>query len=168
MNFFHKKKFKVRIVDLQTYPKNEYPKNVELILGDIRDKKVVKKAVDGVDFVIHAAAALPLWKAKDIYTTNIDGTKNILEASKRAKVRQVVYISSTAVTVFKASNPRRILCMELDHTESKIAEKLCESTEIKVSVTILRPKTLLTHRLGVFEILFDWIKMERKYCIRLG
>ncbi len=168
MNFFHKKKFKVRIVDLQTYPKNEYPKNVELILGDIRDKKVVKKAVDGVDFVIHAAAALPLWKAKDIYTTNIDGTKNILEASKRAKVRQVVYISSTAVYGIPKKHP----IFETDpvhgvgpYGESKIAaEKLCEKYRSqKLSVTVLRPKTFVgTHRLGVFEILFDWIKDGKK------
>ena len=168
VNFFHKKKFKVRIVDLQTYPKNEYPKNVELILGDIRDKKVVKKAVDGVDFVIHAAAALPLWKAKDIYTTNIDGTKNILEASKRAKVRQVVYISSTAVYGIPKKHP----IFETDpvhgvgpYGESKIAaEKLCEKYRSqKLSVTVLRPKTFVgTHRLGVFEILFDWIKDGKK------
>jgi len=166
--FFFKKGFAVRILDLQTYPKNEYPKDVEFIQGDIRDKKTAKKAVDGVDLVIHAAAALPLWKAKDIYTTNIDGTKNVLEASKRAKVAQVIYISSTAVYGIPKKHP----IFETDpvhgvgpYGESKIvAEKLCEKYRSpKLSVTVIRPKTFVgTHRLGVFEILFDWIKDGKK------
>ena len=168
VRFFHKKKFSVRIVDLQTFPKNEYPKTVEFIQGDIRDKKTVKKAMDGVDLVIHAAAALPLWKAKDIYTTNIDGTNNVLQASQRAKVRQVIYISSTAVYGIPKKHP----IYETDpvhgvgpYGESKIAaESLCKRYRASgLFVTVIRPKTFVgTHRLGVFEILFDWIKDGKK------
>lgn len=166
--FFYKKKFEIRIVDLQTFPEQEYPDNIEFIQGDIRNKKTVEKAVRGVDIVVHAAAALPLWKAEDIYSTNIDGTENILKASQKAKVRQVIYISSTAVYGIPKKHP----IYETDpvhgvgpYGESKIAaEKICLKYRSEgLFVTILRPKTFVgTHRLGVFEILFDWIKDGKK------
>lgn len=166
--FFHKKKFDIRIVDLQTFPEQEYPDNIEFIQGDIRNKKTVEKAVRGVDIVVHAAAALPLWKAEDIYSTNIDGTENIMKASQKAKVRQVIYISSTAVYGIPKKHP----IYETDpvhgvgpYGESKIAaEKICLKYRSEgLLVTILRPKTFVgTHRLGVFEILFDWIKDGKK------
>ena len=69
--YFHKKKYQISIIDIQEYPEDEYPKNINFIHGDIRDNKAVAKAMRGVDLVIHAAAALPLWKAEDIYTTNM-------------------------------------------------------------------------------------------------
>jgi nucleoside-diphosphate-sugar epimerase len=166
--YFHKKKYQISIIDIQEYPEDEYPKNINFIHGDIRDNKAVAKAMRGVDLVIHAAAALPLWKAEDIYTTNIDGTENILSASKRAEVRQIIYISSTAVYGIPKKHP----IFETDpvhgvgpYGESKIAaEAICKKyRDGGMNVTVLRPKTFVgTHRLGVFEILFDWIKDGKK------
>ncbi|MCP6468012.1 SDR family oxidoreductase, partial [Klebsiella pneumoniae] len=46
---------------------------------------------------VHAAAALPLYKPEDIYTTDVEGTRNVLEAALERGVRRVVHISSTAV-----------------------------------------------------------------------
>jgi len=166
--YFAKKKYEIVVLDLQSFDKKEYPTGVTLIQGDVRDLKTVRLAMRGVDLVIHAAAALPLWSAEDIYTTNIDGTKNILEISKNLKIKHVIYISSTAVYGI----PKRHPIYETDpvhgvgpYGESKIAaEKLCEEYRKKsVVVTVIRPKTFVgTHRLGVFEILFDWIKDGKK------
>src|ERR1051326_3338061 len=50
-------------------------------LKDIRDREAVDCAMEGIDVVIHCAAALPLYKAEDIYTTDIDGTRNILDSA---------------------------------------------------------------------------------------
>ena len=49
----------------------DYPEKneVETIKGDIRDKALVDRAMVGVDFVVHTAAALPLYSPEDIYTT---------------------------------------------------------------------------------------------------
>lgn len=166
--YFHKKHIPLSIIDIQTYPAQEYPTGISFVHGDIRDTKAVAQAMRNVDLVIHAAAALPLWKAHDIYTTNIDGTNNILSAAKKARVRQVVYISSTAVYGIPKKHP----ITETDpvhgvgpYGESKIAaEELCMQYRNEgMNITVLRPKTFVgTHRLGVFEILFDWIKDGKK------
>ncbi len=150
------------------FDEKEYPKDIKKIKADIRDKKAVAKAMQGVDIAIHAAAALPLWKKEDIFQVNVLGTKNLLEAAIKNKIEHFVYISSTAVYGVPKKHP----VVESDpligvgpYGESKIqAEKLCEEFRKKgMIITILRPKTFLgTHRLGVFEILFDWIKDGKK------
>src|SRR3990167_7862468 len=96
-SYLDKKNHKLTLVDLQEFDKSEYKGNVRLVICDVRDKRKLAGIIKGQDVIIHAAAALPLWKKEDIYTTNIDGTKNVLELAKKHKVKRVVYISSTAV-----------------------------------------------------------------------
>lgn len=74
---------------------------IEMVDGDIRDFWTVAEAVDGVDYVLHQAA-LPsvIRSVRNPLTSNavnIDGTINILEASRQAGVRRVVYASSSSV-----------------------------------------------------------------------
>ncbi len=167
-NFFAKKGWQIVLLDLAVYDKNEYPKNCLFLKGDIRDKQAVAKAIKGVDVVIHAAAALPLWSKKDIFAVNVEGTRNLLKASWEQNIKRFIYISSTAVYGIPKKHP----VYEDDplqgvgpYGKSKIAaEKLCEEYRGKeMIVTIVRPKTFVgTHRLGVFEILFDWIKEGKK------
>ena len=77
----------------------DYPERdrVEIIKGDIRNKALVDRAVEGADFVVHTAAALPLYSPHDIYTTDVEGTRNVLDASLRHGVKRFVHVSSTAV-----------------------------------------------------------------------
>ena len=151
------------LVDI-TPPENEgQTPNCRFERLDIRREQNITDLIRGMDIVIHAAAALPLWKRDDIFSTNVDGTRNILSAALDHRVKRVVYISSTAVYGIPEKHP----IMESDrlmgvgpYGESKIlAEKLCLNFMKKgLNVTILRPKTFLgTGRLGVFEILFDWV-----------
>ena len=165
--FLNKKGFDLVLLDLNELPKNEYPEKVEFVKGDIRKGSLMDKLTN-VDVVIHAAAALPLWKKEDVYSVNIDGTENLLESAFKNKVGRFIYISSTAVYGIPKKHP----VYEGDpqvgvgpYGESKIeAERLCEEYRRKgLVVTIIRPKTFVgTHRLGVFEILFDWIKDGKK------
>ena len=167
-HFFIKKGWHVKLFDIALYPKEEYPDSVECLTGDVRSKKSLLKAIKGVDVVIHAAAALPLKSGEEIMATNVSGTRNVLEVSQKNKVKQVVYISSTAVYGVPEKHP----VYEEDpmvgvgpYGESKIAaEKLCQDFRKKgLIVTVIRPKTFVgTHRLGVFEILFDWIKDNKR------
>jgi nucleoside-diphosphate-sugar epimerase len=55
----------------------DYPEKgrIEVIKGDIRDKALVDRVMEGVDFVVHTAAALPLYSPEDIYTTDIEGDR---------------------------------------------------------------------------------------------
>jgi nucleoside-diphosphate-sugar epimerase len=159
------KKFsKILVVDIDEFKKEEYPKNVEYKKIDIRDLEALKKAFKGYNAIVHAAAALPLWKEKDIYTTNIDGIRNVFEAALANGIKRFVQISSTAVYGVPDHHP----LYETDEligvgpygiTKIK-AEKICEEYRKKgMIVGVVRPKTFIgTERLGVFQILYDWVE----------
>jgi dihydroflavonol-4-reductase len=69
---------------------------VETATGDLRDPESLKRAVDGCSVVFHVAADYRLW-ARDpgeLYRSNVDGTRNLLAASRNAGVRRVVYTST--------------------------------------------------------------------------
>jgi nucleoside-diphosphate-sugar epimerase len=74
-------------------------KDTPFIRGDIRDKKVVDRAVEIVDFVVHAAAALSQFQPdeKVMREINIGGTANMLDASKRHGIKKFIFVSSVEV-----------------------------------------------------------------------
>src|SRR5918997_929156 len=142
----------------------DYPERdrVEAIKGDIRNKALVNRAVEGADFVVHTAAALPLYSPEDIYTTDVEGTRNVLDASVRHGVERFVHVSSTAVYGIPDHHP----LYETDRLEgvgpygqAKIqAEMICLEYRAKgLTVPIIRPKSFVgPERLGVFALLYDW------------
>jgi len=68
----------------------------EVVTGDLRDRESLDRAVAGCGAVFHVAADYRLW-AKDpgeLYRSNVDGTRNLLEAARRAGVEKVVYTST--------------------------------------------------------------------------
>lgn len=153
---------KVRILDTAPCPP-QWEGQVEYLQGDVRDAALVDKAVAGMACVLHAAAALPIHRsAKLIHTVNVDGTRNLLEASVKHGVKSFVFVSSTAVYGLHKEHPITELNRMIPvgpYGESKVeAEKVCASFRDRLHVAIIRPKTFLGQgRLGVFEILFDWI-----------
>ncbi|MDO8620951.1 MAG: NAD(P)-dependent oxidoreductase [Candidatus Levybacteria bacterium] len=167
-SFFSKKNHRLTLLDIQKFDESEYAKSYRIEVCDVRNKSKLTSLIKDQDIVIHAAAALPLWKKEDIYTTNIDGTRNILELAKKHKVKRVIYVSSTAVYGIPKKHP----IVENDprvgvgaYGKTKIlAEDLCfQAIKEGLNVTIIRPKTFVgTGRLGVFEILFDWIHDGKK------
>jgi len=78
-----------------------FKNDIEIIEGDIRDYATVEKAVAGMDFVLHQAAlpSVPRSVAEPMLSNavNIDGTLNVLEASRQAKVKKYVMASSSSV-----------------------------------------------------------------------
>ncbi len=152
------------VIDIDDFNPAEYPKNAIYKKVDIRDLPKLEEALKNVDYVIHGAAALPLWKKKDIYSVNVAGTKNVLETAKKYSIKRVVYVSSTAVYGVPEKHP----LYETDplvgvgpYGETKIlAEKLCEDYRKQgMIVPVVRPKTFIgTGRLGVFQILYDWVE----------
>src|SRR6266516_2774435 len=152
----------VRTLDTAPLDDAELERAVEEIRGDVRNAEVVRRLCDGADIVVHAAAALPIQASRaSIRAVNVDGTANVLEAAKG----RVVFISSTAVYGVPEKHPIE----EGDplvgvgwYGESKIdAERLCRVAATET--VIVRPKTFIgPERLGVFEILFDWIREARR------
>ena len=77
----------------------------ERVVGDLRDAASLKKAVAGCEVVFHVAADYRLWvrDPEQMYRSNVDGTKAILEAARENKVRRVVYTSSVATMGFQSN-----------------------------------------------------------------
>lgn len=154
----------VTAFDIKPFEPGDEIEGVTYYDGDVRDEAAVQDAIEGADYVIHAAAALPLWDDHRIRETTIDGTRNVLWAAKEHDVKRVVYISSTAVY---GTHDRHPITEESPlegvgpYGEAKIqAEKLCQDFRRQgMCVPILRPKTFIgPKRLGVFQVLFDWIE----------
>jgi len=70
----------------------------ERIEGDLRDAGSLGRALDGVELVFHAAADYRLWTRKpdEIYESNVGGTRDLIEAARRAGVERIVYTSTVA------------------------------------------------------------------------
>jgi len=153
--------FRVRSLDIAPF---EYPEQgaVEAVLGDVRDQAAVDAALEGVDIVVHCAAKLPLCDAQEIFSTNVEGTRRMLESSRAHGVSRFINISSTAVYGVPDHHP----IVETDrlqgvgpYGEAKIeAEKLCDAARGGgFNVTQLRPKSFVgPERLGAFELLYEW------------
>ena len=149
-------------LDIAPFDYKDEKNAIKTIEGDIRNNADVDSAMKGVDVVVHCAAALPLYSKEDIYSTDIDGSRNIIEAAFKHNVKRFIHISSTAVYGIPDHNP----IYETDklvgvgpYGESKIkAEEVCKDYRTKgMCVTILRPKSFVgPERLGVFALLFDW------------
>ncbi len=77
----------------------DYPEKDRLTARDRRYSPVGgdESAMQGCDAVVHCAAALPLYTEADIFSTDVDGTRNVMEAARQLGIARVVYISSTAV-----------------------------------------------------------------------
>lgn len=159
-----KEKHKVALLDIADFNKSEYPAGIKFYKGDVRNLELLNEIIPDSDIIIHAAAALPLWDRKEIFSINMEGTRNVLETALKNGIEKVVFISSTAVYGIPEKHPieeNDPLIGVGSYGESKIeAEKIClEYREKGMCVPIIRPKTFIgTGRLGVFQILFDWIK----------
>jgi nucleoside-diphosphate-sugar epimerase len=164
IRFLHARGHQIRSLDLVDFDYPDMNNKIEAVRGDIRDCEIVNKAVEGVDIVVHCAAALPLYTPEEIFSTDIDGTRNMLEATEKFKVERFIHISSTAVYGIPDHHP----LYEYDkldgvgpYGKAKIqAEEECLKFRQKgMCIPIVRPKSFIgPERLGVFDLLFDWAK----------
>ena len=82
--------------------------NAETATGDLRDPASIDKAMSGCDTVFHVAADYRLWvrDPEQMYRSNVEGTRAILEAARKNGVRRMVYTSSVATMGFtRNGNP---------------------------------------------------------------
>jgi nucleoside-diphosphate-sugar epimerase len=159
----------VRTLDVAPLDDPELEASVEELRGDIRDPAASSRLVDGADVLVHAAAALPILGSREaIRSVNVGGTATVLAATLEAGVRRAILISSTAVYGIPEKHPideDDPLVGVGHYGESKIeAEEVTrEFGRRGLDVVIVRPKTFIgPERLGVFEILFDWIGEGRR------
>lgn len=159
----------VRTLDLAPLDDVGLDGRVDEIRGDVRDPAACVRLAEGADVLVHSAAALPIRGTRDgIYEVNVDGTVKTLAAARDAGVRRAVVISSTAVYGVPKVHPIRESAPLVGvghYGGSKIAsERVALDFDRRgLEVVIVRPKTFIgPERLGVFEILFDWIREGRR------
>lgn len=142
----------------------DYPEagRVRAITGDVRDAAVQDAAFDGVDIVVHCAAALPLADHDEITSSILDGTRTMLEAAARRGVDRFIHTSSTAVYGIPDHHPLveddRLVGVGPYGAAKVEVEGLCADYRDKgLCVSVLRPKSFIgPERLGVFELLYDF------------
>ncbi len=141
------------------YPESD---QIDELQGDIRNTALYDSAFDNIDVVVHCAAALPLAPPDEIRSTNVDGTRMLLEAARSRSIARFIHISSTAVYGIPDHHP----LVESDQMTgvgpygmSKVhAEEICaEFRAGGMILPILRPKSFVgPERLGAFEILYNF------------
>lgn len=150
----------------------DYPEKnqISFLQNDIRNLCEENFVLSSDDVVVHTAAALPLNSKEEIFSVDVDGTRNVIQLAKSAGVKRFIHISSTAVYGVPDHHP----LLEDDelvgvgaYGQAKIdAEKFVEEFRQEMSVTILRPKSFIgPERLGVFALLFDWASTGHNFPI---
>ena len=81
----------------QEFPEDKYPA-MRYFIGDVRDKSRLKRAFEGIDIVIHAAAMkhvhLAEYNPMECVKTNINGAENVIDAALESGVKHVVALST--------------------------------------------------------------------------
>lgn len=156
--------FQVRVFDL--VDNADRPKEIELVRGDIRDPAAIRAACEGVELVHHNVAQVPLAKDTSLFwSVNLDGTRNLLDAVKDTGVKKTVLVSSSAIFGVPPKNPVDDSVQPAPREEygrAKLAGEELARERVKrdgIDVSIVRPRTILGHgRLGIFQILFEWVR----------
>ena len=160
---------------LENLPQDKF----EIIRGDIRDKKAVKRAMKNVDVVYHLAAMTVKQNRTyaDYKSTNVDGTKNLLDECIGKKISKFVFFSSISVYGLPAhvgeiknldeSHPKKYA---EDYGRSKLeAEKLVitANDKYKIPHVIIRPTTVYGPR--DHQSLIELFKaIDKRYFIMIG
>ncbi len=123
---------------------------VELVAGDIADVRSVADAVAGCRYVLHCAAMVSDWgTSREVRRANVDGTRNMLAASRGASVRRFVHFSTTDVYGypggFEIDESYRPAGFRNWYAQTKLvaeAEVLRADSERALETVILRPATV--------------------------
>ena len=157
----------VRVLDIWDDPNR--PKGIEFINCDICNREGVAAAMRGVEVVHHNAALVPLTKSgAKFWEVNVEGSRIVAEEAANAGVKAFIHMSSSAIfglpekcpiTTETPANPAEI------YGRAKWAGELAVrgvSERTGLALIVIRPRTILGEgRLGIFQILFDWVREGR-------
>src|SRR5438270_1069202 len=145
------------LVRASSNTKNIADLKADLVTGDLRDPASLEKAISGCDTVFHVAADYRLWvrDPSEMYRANVEGTRAILEAARKSRVRRVVYTSSVATMGFTSNgqpanedSPVSLANMIGPYKRSKyMAEHVAiEAARSGMDVVIVNPTTPIGER----------------------
>ncbi|MGI9461039.1 MAG: NAD-dependent epimerase/dehydratase family protein [Alphaproteobacteria bacterium] len=132
---------------------------------DVTDKAAVDKVMKHVTHIHHNAALVPLAKAgKKFHEVNVVGTKNIIDMGFKHNIKMLCNMSSSAIFGLAKTMPilpnAPLQPIEQYGKAKADADKLVQQAmKDGLPACLIRPRTVIgKERLGIFEILFDWIK----------
>lgn len=158
----------VRVLDIWEDPTR--PREIEFVRADIRDCAAVAAAMQGIDIVHHNVALVPLTKAgPEFWSVNVDGSGLAAEEAVRAGVKRFIHMSSSAIFGAPAScpvtNDSPLRPVEI-YGRAKLAGEIAVRDACargSLPLIVIRPRTILGEgRLGIFQILFQWIVENRR------
>ncbi len=117
------------------------------VVADLRDPASLDAALEGVDVVINAAATTQLQGENDTSAVDREGTRNLVAAAKRAKVRRIVFITGMSVYSPSPQMPPPMLKAFGDKRE---AEKILAASGLEY--VTLRPTGILARPAGAWKI----------------
>ncbi len=120
--------------------------SIEIFTGDLRDPEAIRKACEGMDYVIHCGALLKGWgRRRDFMETNVTGTRNVLDACEKNEIKRLVYTSSPSA--YAMENNLNITEDDYNennrlnyYIESKIIAEKMVSGQTKVPYAMIRPR----------------------------
>ena len=115
----------------------------ERATGDVLDRDLLQREMEGCDWCFHVAASYHLWlrNYKPMYEANVDGTRNVLEAAGKAGCRRIVYTSTVGCiglpkienTVIIPANEQHIISQEQLTNHYKRSKWQAEEIAVKLS-----------------------------------
>jgi dihydroflavonol-4-reductase len=131
--------------------------NADRVVGDLRDPASIEKALAGCDALFHVAADYRLWvrNPEQMYRSNVEGTRGLIEAARKQGVRKIVYTSSVATMGFSSNgtladenSPVTLDDMIGHYKRSKfMAEQVAfEAARSGVDVVVVNPTTPIGER----------------------
>ena len=157
--------------------KEKYPKNLDIIIGDICDNDKMEEALENIDTIYHLAAKVhivPTNKEEELefYKVNTEATKNIFEKALEKNIKRVIFFST--VSVYEQTDNEININSRKDpntiYGKSKLeAEKIANElyTKDKLPITIIEPVTVYGEGdVGNFKKLENLI--QKRICVRFG
>jgi nucleoside-diphosphate-sugar epimerase len=145
------------------------PEGVTGIQGSVLDKDKLMGLIEGVDYVHHNAALVPLTKSgTDFHAVNVIGTRNIVECCKAHAVKKLIHMSSSAIYGLPEDMP---ITEKTGYAPIEVYGQSKLDGEKEVwrymkqggRAACIRPRTIIggKSRLGIFQIMFEWISEGR-------
>lgn len=159
--------------------------NADRVLGDLRDPASIERALGGCEVVFHVAADYRLWvrDPEQMYRSNVEGTRTLLEAARKQGVRRVVYTSSVATMGFTSNghgpltdedSPVSLADMIGHYKRSKfMAEQVAfEAARAGADVVVVNPTTPVGERdvkpTPTGRIVLDFLKRKFPAYVETG
>ena len=85
VRYLHSRGHEIVSLDIVPFNYKDMNEKIEIVTGDIRDEAIVSKSLKNINIVIHTAAALPLYSADEIFSTDVEGTRLLLKQAQKNK-----------------------------------------------------------------------------------